>query len=181
PFEQLSTVLQLSATPISFDCLDPAARPLHDEYLIVNQVEGLAPGAYVHHIGTAQLEFLRGGDFREAATRLAVNQSYAGDAHVNFYYLAPLDTILERYGERGYRLAQLEAALYGGRLNLAVNALDLGGVGSTSYDEEVVDFFSPHARAKAYLFVTVAGPRRRRQRKSSSSRRGERKHGRGSR
>jgi hypothetical protein len=107
------------------------------------------------------LELLRQSDMRGAATHLAVEQSYAGEAHVNIYYLADLEPILARYGNRGYRLAQLEAALYAGRLNLAAHALGLGGVGSTSYDDEVVRFFSPHAAGKAYLFVTVLGNRRR--------------------
>jgi hypothetical protein len=34
-------------------------------------------------------------------------------------------------------------------------------VGSTSFDDEVVDFFSPHAAGKDYMFVTVFGKRRR--------------------
>lgn len=46
-------------------------------------------------------------------------------------------------GNRGYRLAQLEAALYAGRLHLAAEALGLGAVGSTSFDDEVIDVFSP--------------------------------------
>jgi SagB-type dehydrogenase family enzyme len=163
-FKQLSTLLSLSATPFGFDCLDPEAPPLHDAYVIVNSVAGLQPGAYLHRVREGTLELLRAGDFRATATHLAVNQAYAGDAHVNVYYLADLGSVLARYGSRGYRLAQLEAALYAGRFNLAAHALDLGGVGSTSYDDEVVRFFSPHAAGKHYLFVTVAGVRRRRAR-----------------
>ena len=32
---------------------------------------------------------------------------------------------------------------------------------STSFDDEVVEFFSPHAAGKDYMFVTVFGKRRR--------------------
>jgi SagB-type dehydrogenase family enzyme len=159
-FGRLSTLLELSAKAVPFDCLDPTAAPLHDEYLIVNAVDGLVPGVYFHDVTTRQLELLYAGDFREAATRLAVNQTYAGDAHVNLYYLADLHQVVERYGDRGYRLAQLESALFAGRLNLAAHALGLGGVGSTSYDAEVEQFFSPHAAGKSYLFVSVTGVRK---------------------
>jgi hypothetical protein len=38
----------------------------------------------------------------------------------------------------------------------------LGAVGSTSFDDEVVDFFSPRAAGASFLFVTVFGAKRRR-------------------
>jgi len=72
--------------------------------------------------------------------------------------------VLEHYGNRGYRLAQVEAALYAGRLHLAAHALGLGAVGSTSFDDEVTDFFSPPAAGASLMFVTVFGARRRRTR-----------------
>jgi hypothetical protein len=79
---------------------------------------------------------------------------------VNCYYLTDLAPVLERYGNRGYRLAQLECALHAGKLHLGAHALGLGAVGSTSLDDEVIEFFSPHAAGKSYLFVTVFGARR---------------------
>ena len=88
---------------------------------------------------------------------------YAGDAHVNLYYLAHLPSIVARYGDRGYRLAQLEGALHAGKLHLGTHALGLGAVGSTAFDDEVIEFFSPHAAGKDYMFVTVFGQRRRKQ------------------
>ena len=97
-----------------------------------------------------------------SAVHLAFDQQYAADAHVNSYYLTDLGPVLEQYGNRGYRLAQLEAALHAGRLHLATHALGLGAVGSTSFDDEVVDFFSPRAAAASFMFVTVFGARRRR-------------------
>jgi nitroreductase len=81
---------------------------------------------------------------------------------VNSYYLTELSPVLATYGNRGYRLAQLEAAIYAGRLHLVAEALGLGAVGSTSFDDEVVDFFSPRAADASYMFITVFGARRRR-------------------
>jgi hypothetical protein len=108
------------------------------------------------------IELVKSGTFREQAQRLAVGQEYAGDAHVNSYYLADLDQVLELYGNRGYRVAQLVAALAANRLHLGTHALGLGAVGSTSLDDEVVDFFTPGHAGASYLFVTVFGKRRRR-------------------
>ncbi|HYW25711.1 MAG TPA: SagB family peptide dehydrogenase [Terriglobales bacterium] len=160
PFDAFSTLLELSSRGFDADCLAADSPPLHDRYLIVNNVEGLAPGVYVHHRGLAAIELLREGDFRAQAQRLACLQGYAADAHVNCYSLASLRPVFERYGNRGYRLAQLEASLYSGKLHLATRPFRLGAVGSTSLDDEVTEFFSPHAAGKSYLFVVVFGRRR---------------------
>jgi SagB-type dehydrogenase family enzyme len=161
-FEQFSTVLDRSARGFAADCLAPDSPPLHDNYLIVNAVAGLSPGSYLHRTRDGTIELLRSGDYRADAAHLAFDQGYAADAHVNSYYLTELGPVLATYGNRGYRLAQLEAALYAGRLHLAAQALGLGAVGSTSFDDEVVDFFSPRAANASYMFITVFGARRRR-------------------
>jgi nitroreductase len=159
PFEAFSTLLVRSAKGFAADCLDTAAPPLHDQFVIVNGVDGLAPGVYRLLPGRAALEVVRLGDVRRQAQRLAVEQEYAGEAHANCYYLADLDTVLGHYGNRGYRVAQLEASLFAGRLHLGTHPLGLGAVGSTSLDDEVAEFLSPRGRER-YLFVVVFGRRR---------------------
>jgi SagB-type dehydrogenase family enzyme len=161
PFDLFSTVLDVSMRGFAADSLDPAAEPLAEQYLVVNNVEGLEPGAYYLHRDRKALELLTPGNWRAMAGRLAWNQQYPADAHVNVYYLANLDPILERYGNRGYRLAQIEAGIYSGKIHLATHALGLGAVASSSYDDAVTQFFSPHAAGKAYLFVIVFGVRQR--------------------
>lgn len=159
-FEAFSTLLDRSSRGVAADCLAPGALPLHDQYLIVNNVENLESGVYRFHPHRTAIELVRSGGFRPEAQRLAVLQEYAGDAHVNSYYLTELDPVLERYGNRGYRVAQLEAALYASRLHLGTRALGLGAVGSTSLDDEVVEFFTPGSDRASYMFVVVFGKRR---------------------
>jgi hypothetical protein len=106
------------------------------------------------------VELLEAGNMRDRAARLACTQQYAGDAHVNLYYLADLEPVLEAYGNRGYRVAQLQAALYASRLHLGTHAFRLGAVGSTSEDDKVTDFFSPHAAGKSFMFILTFGKRR---------------------
>lgn len=158
PFVAFSTLLERASRGFAADGLARDAL-LHDLYLIVNNVEGLAPGIYLHHPQRHAVELLKEGTFRRQAQRLALGQDYAGDAHVNCYYLTELGPVLACYGNRGYRLAQLECALHAGKLHVGTHALGLGAVGSTSLDDEVVDFFSPHAADKSYMFVTVFGKR----------------------
>jgi SagB-type dehydrogenase family enzyme len=161
-FDTFSTLLDRAARGVAGDGFAPGALPLHDQYLIVNGVEGLAPGVYRVHPSRQAIELVRSGSFRAQARRLAVDQSYAGDAHVNSYYLTDLEPVLARYGNRGYRIAQLEAALSASRLHLGTHALGLGAVGSTSLDDEVVDFLTPGETRSSYMFVVVFGQRRRR-------------------
>ena len=159
-FSLFSTVLDCATHTSGFDAIDRGAPRLADLYLIVNNIEGVAPGIYVHHPQQRAIELLEQGDFRQRAVLLACGQEYTAQAHVNAYLLTDLDPVVERYGDRGYRIAQLDAGLTGGRLQLAAHALGLGAVGSTSADDEVTRFFSPHAAGKSFMFVAVFGERR---------------------
>jgi SagB-type dehydrogenase family enzyme len=160
-FAALSTVLTRSPPAVSMDCLVPGAPPHIVPYLIVNNVEGLDPGAYVVDPKDGSLELLHPAETRVPASELACGQDYVDRAHVNVYALTDLKPVLAHFGNRGYRVAQLEAALFGARLQLAAHALGLGAVGSTSYDDEVTAYFSPHANDKSFMFVAVFGNRRR--------------------
>lgn len=61
-------------------------------------------------------------------------------------------------GDRGYRVAQLEAALTAGRLYLTTYAhRDLGGTGLTFFDDMVTDFFAPRAAEQTPMFLYTLG------------------------
>ena len=141
----------------------PTERPCGPAVLIVTVLpDWLAPGAYAFHQDTPGFELLKDGDFRAAAGHLGLDQALPADAAVNIYFLADLHRLFEAFGNRGYRIAQLEASIAAGKIYLAAYALGLGATGLTFYDDEVVDFFSPHAAGKSVMFLlTVGHPRRR--------------------
>ena len=91
------------------------------------------------------------------AGRLGLFQELPGAAGANVYCLADLEPILARFGNRGYRAAQLEGGIVGGRLYLAGYALGFGATGLTFLDDEVTEFFSPHAEGKSVMFLTALG------------------------
>jgi len=62
-----------------------------------------------------------------------------------------------RYGNRGYRAVQLEAGAIGGRIYLAAYAQGLGATGLTFFDDDVITFFSPHAKSKNAIFLLAIG------------------------
>ena len=156
-YEELSTVLDRSTRSIPADFIEPPRATLLDLYRIVNAVDGLVPGTYYYRRADRALELLTEGDFRRASGRLGLSQQLPADAAVNIYCLSSLLPILTRFGNRGYRAAQLEAGITGGRLYLAAYAQHFGATGLTFFDDEVTDFFSPHAAGKAVLFLTALG------------------------
>ena len=152
-FEQLSTILEQTAHRVPADF----GAALHDVYLIVNDVEGLPSGTYVYSRAQRALELLRAGSFRREAGHLGLGQELPADASVNVYFLCNLEPVLQRFGNRGYRVAQLDAAIAGGRMYLAAYALGLGATGLTFFDDEVTGFFSPHAAGKSVMFLVAIG------------------------
>ncbi len=137
--------------------MNPVNVTLNDLYLIVNAVDGLLPGAYVFRRDKEALELLKENDFRDEAGYLGLGQEIPVDASVNVFVLADLKTILERLGNRGYRAAQLEAGIIGGKLYLSAYGLRLGASGLTFYDDDVIEFFSPHAKGKSVMFLVALG------------------------
>ena len=132
-----------------------------DLYVNVHAVSGLDPGAYAYDRAAHALRLLRAGDIRADSTFLCLEQPLGGTSSATVFFLADLGRLLERWGNRGYRLANLEAGLIGGRLYLGAYGQRFGASGLTFYDRAVVEFFSPDAAGKDALFVTALGRSRR--------------------
>ena len=130
---------------------------LIDTYLIINAAEGVAPGTYFFSPQEGKLELLAEGEFREEAGHLCFEQALGADASAVAFFMADLDAILSRLGNRGYRVAQLEAGLVGGRMYLASHSMGLGATGMTFFDDAVTAFFSPHAAGKSLMFLVGLG------------------------
>ena len=79
------------------------------------------------------------------------------EACVDIFFLADLQRIVNRYGNRGYRAVQLEAGIIGGKLYLAAYSQCLGATGLTFFDDDVIEFFSPHAKDKSAIFLLAIG------------------------
>jgi SagB-type dehydrogenase family enzyme len=166
-FAQLSTMLDRATRSIHADFLT-TGESLNDLYLIVNAVEGLPAGAYVFRRQESALELLKEGNFRHDAGYLGLGQQIPADCSVNVYFLADLKNALERFGNRGYRAAQIEAAIMGGKLYLAAYTQRLGASGLTFFDNDVTEFFSPHAAGKSVMFLIALGKSAKREKSSVS-------------
>lgn len=170
-FEQLSTIVAAMREPIPCD-FRAADRPINDAYLIVNAVDRLTSGAYVFAGQTQELLLLKAGNFRADAAYLCLEQPLLGQAAAVVFLMADLRAVTESLGPRGYRAALLEAGIFGGWLYLGAYGLKLGATGSTFYDDEVIEFFSPHARGKSPMLAIGIGKDARRFRPPQATRSG---------
>jgi nitroreductase len=97
------------------------------------------------------------GEFRREAGFLALGQELAADAAVNLYTIADLDQVLGALGGRGYRAAELEGGIAGGRVYLAAYAQGFGATGLTFFDDDVCRFLGLDAGRYGVMFLAAAG------------------------
>jgi SagB-type dehydrogenase family enzyme len=156
PADALATVAELASRDVPFDVA--VAPSLH---VIAHAVDGLAPGTYAVDPSGRSVRGGRAGDFRRDAGHLGLGQDLPADAAANLYWLADLDETFRRLGNRGYRAAQLTAAVAGGRAYLAAYALGLGATGLTFFDDDVARFFGLDPARMGVMFLVAVGDRRR--------------------
>ena len=154
---QLSTILECATGEVPADAFGGPGGRLVDLYLIVNAVDGLHPGAYCYWPRAKGFELLKAGEFRAQSGYLCLEQELGADASAVIFFFSDLREVLGRYGNRGYRLANLEAGIIGGKCYLGAYSLGLGASGLTFYDNDTIGFFSPHAEGKNAIFVTALG------------------------
>lgn len=157
PLDQFLTIIDNGIHSLQLDFSESESDYLVDLYVIVNSVEHLTSGAYFYSIENQQLDLLKPGNFRDESGHLGFEQALPADASAVFFFMADLDRILDRCGNRGYRIAQMESGILGGNLYLGMHSLGYGSTGLTFYDDEVTEFFSPHANNKSVLFVIPVG------------------------
>jgi SagB-type dehydrogenase family enzyme len=153
--DELATILAASDALASVDF-----PRLCETYMVVNQVDGMEPGAYYYRNGA--FELLKGGTFRWEAGYMCLEQPLGRDCSALIVFMADLERALGALGNRGYRDAHLEAGLRAGRAYLAAYAMGRGATGLTFYDDDTTKFFEPAAAGMSpMLMVAVGVPRSR--------------------
>ena len=158
--EDLATLLEYGSRGVPADWRSEQHGRLqyNDVYCLLNGVSAIPDGAYQYHPLESHLERIGPSD-RSTKAHLALDQPWAGEAHANIYYMANIDSIVRTLGNRGYRLAQLEAGISLGRVYLATYAHPgLGGTGLKFYDSLVTEPFSPRATDQTPMCLFAAGP-----------------------
>ncbi len=155
--QQLTVLLDVASAPPPADYQLTAG--LISMCLVIHAVDDLIPGVYAVHPG-AEVRLLRHGLLRPEAAAGALFQELASDAAMNIYLLADLRAILEGWGNRGYRAAQLTCGYTAGRLYLAAYAMGLAATGLTFFDDRVLEMLRPASAGREMMFLLAVGCRR---------------------
>jgi SagB-type dehydrogenase family enzyme len=156
-YSVLSTILHSSTMGTPMDIFKEDGYSLIHLYLIANDINGLAPGAYFFNRESGYLEQLKINVSRNISGYLCLGQSLFSDASAVLFLMTDLQSILKSLGNRGYRASQFEAGVIAGKIYLAAYAQQIGASGSTFFDDAVTEFFSPHANNKSTMIVVGIG------------------------
>lgn len=102
------------------------ARHPIEVYPLVLRVKDVSPGIYHYSVSQHQLEFIKAGQFDEAAVRLCANQPWVRDAAVVFFMTAIVERSMWKYKHsHAYRVILMDAGHLGQTFHLVCTKLGL--------------------------------------------------------
>jgi SagB-type dehydrogenase family enzyme len=138
----------------------PSAGGLYpvETYLFVRAVEGLDPGIYHFNPLTADLEFLKQGDYAGALASAALGQEMVADAQATFIWSAVLERGKWKYRERAYRYIYIDVGHIGQNLYLAAEGLGLGActIGAF-FDDDVNGVIGVDGTQETVIYMGCVG------------------------
>lgn len=116
------------------------ARHAFETYLLINNVEGLAPGLYrflalEHKLAQVNME----SSIAEEITKACLGQKFVGTSAVTFIWAADAARMTWRYGERGYRYLHLDAGHVCQNLYLSAQVIGCGVCAIAAFDDELMN------------------------------------------
>ena len=159
PLSTLYSILDSSTRGVPMDVFtnEGVRSSVIDTYFIANNVAGLEPGAYFFNRNLKAFDLLKRNASRQISGYLCLGQSLFSDASAVMFLMADLHKVLDDLGNRGYRVAQLEAGIIAGKIYLSSYAHSIGASGTTFFDDAVTEFFAPHAANKSTMIAMGVG------------------------
>jgi len=118
----------------------PSAGALYplEVYVVVGNVENLAPGVYKYNPERHELTLLGSTDVREELAEGSLGQTWVKEGAIDIVIAAAYERTTKKYGDRGVRYVHMEAGHAAQNICLQATALDLGMVTvGAFYDEQV--------------------------------------------
>jgi len=128
-------------------------------YLLVRNVEGLAPGIYHYVIVPALLEQLRLIELpRSLVHELFMQQPYVADSAVVIIAAACFERTMKKYEDRGYRYILFEAGHVFQNMNLMAAACGLGAFNIGGFfDEDLAKVLGVEMEEEIPLYAMALG------------------------
>ena len=130
-------IKEVTRRPVTLRTVPSAgARHAFETYLVINRVEGVAPGLYRYiALEHALLPLDAAEDIARQIT-VACNQQQIVESAVTFIWVAVTARMYWRYGERGYRYLHLDAGHVCQNLYLAAEAINSGVCAIAAFDDD---------------------------------------------
>lgn len=134
-------VHRISSRPATLRTVPSAgARHAFETYLLINHVEGLAPGLYrFAAIEHALLAVDLSDDINARLTAACQDQNQVAGSAATFFWVAVIERMEWRYPERGYRYILLDAGHVCQNLYLAAAAMNCGVCAIAAFDDDLLN------------------------------------------
>ena len=134
-------VKKVTSRPVTLRTVPSAgARHAFETFLLVNRVEGLAPGVYRFLAIEHKLALVTSDpEMNERLTAACLQQKQVAHSAVTFIWVAVVPRMYWRYGERGYRYLLLDAGHVCQNLYLAAEAIRCGACAIDAFEDVPVN------------------------------------------
>jgi SagB-type dehydrogenase family enzyme len=130
----------------------------YNTYVVVNHVEGVAPGLYVYDESRHQCQLIRAGDYSRSVAAASLDQGMAARAAVVIAWTIVPERAQWKYGQRAYRYMYLDLGHVGQNFYLAATALGLGACTIAAlYDGEWNELLGVDGVHETMAYLGVAG------------------------
>jgi SagB-type dehydrogenase family enzyme len=139
-------------------CASAGALYPNETYVVVNRVQGCAPGVWHYQVPDHSLAQLVSGGTGGEIAAACLHQEFCAEAAVVFAWAAVIERSAWKYRDRCYRYVYLDAGHIGGQLQLAARALGLGSVNiGAFFDEEVNGLLGLDGQTETAVYLTAVG------------------------
>jgi SagB-type dehydrogenase family enzyme len=137
----------------------PSAGALYplELYVVVGNVENLAPGVYRYDPRQNKLSLVKEGDVRKSLALASLGQSSVADGAIDIVIAAVYKRTTVKYGSRGERYVHIEVGHAAQNICLQATALDLGLVTIGAFDDAAVAKIIGMSPGEVPLYVIPVG------------------------
>lgn len=134
-------VKKITRRPVTFRTVPSAgARHAFETYILANRVAGLPAGLYRYiALKHALLELDLSPGLANEITHACFDQEMVQTGAATFIWVAVVERMYWRYGERGYRYLHLDAGHVCQNLYLAAETMDCGACAIAAFDDDLLN------------------------------------------
>lgn len=129
-----------------------------NNYILVNNVEGIAKGIYLFDPHTNSISLVIEGDQTEVFRNACLGQRLISSCQICYIQTAVTARTTDRYRERGYRYIFIDVGHIGAQTQLVCEEMGLGSCNVGAYlDDAVSDVLHLTSEYEIPVYITVIG------------------------